>query len=172
MTQIIWIGSTDDTPFAPVWAAVSERGLVACSMKSSEEAMRAKVARFVKAEIVVDPGRVSPILQQVAQYLRGERRDFALTIDWDVLRPFQQEAMRRVYAIPYGQRTTYGEIATAMGNPNAARAVGRANATNPMAPIIPCHRVVGSDGKLHGYGGPGGLETKANLLRMEGNWLI
>lgn len=172
MTQTIWIGSLADTPFAPVWGAVSERGLVATMLQGSEEAMRAEVARLVKGEIVVDPGRVAPILQQVAEFLRRQRRDFDLTIDWAVLRPFQQEALRHVYAIPYGEQCTYGDIAKAMGKPGASRAVGRANATNPMAPIIPCHRVVGSDGKLRGYGGPGGLETKAMLLRMEGSWLI
>jgi methylated-DNA-[protein]-cysteine S-methyltransferase len=80
--------------------------------------------------------------------------------------------LRAVHAIPYGRLSTYGEIAAQIGNPKSVRAVGRANATNPIPIVIPCHRVIGSDGKLHGYGAPGGLETKAWLLRMEGSWLL
>ena len=71
-------------------------------------------------------------------------------------------------AIPYGETRTYGEIAAQIGTPNAPRAVGRANAANPMPLVIPCHRVIGTDGKLHGYGGAGGLKTKQWLLSMEG----
>ncbi len=67
---------------------------------------------------------------------------------------------------------TYADVAQQIGQPKAVRAVGRANATNPMPIIIPCHRVLGSDGRLHGYGGPGGLDTKAWLLRLEGAWLL
>jgi O-6-methylguanine DNA methyltransferase len=73
-----------------------------------------------------------------------------------------------VYAIPYGEVLTYADIAAQIGHPHASRAVGRANATNPMPLVIPCHRVIGRDGKLHGYGGRGGLQTKEWLLRMEG----
>ncbi len=86
--------------------------------------------------------------------------------------PFQIEALQKVYEIEYGRTLTYGDVAKQLDKPGASRAVGRANATNPMPIIVPCHRVLGSDGKLHGYGGPGGLETKAWLLRLEGSWLI
>jgi O-6-methylguanine DNA methyltransferase len=75
-------------------------------------------------------------------------------------------------AIPYGQTRTYREIAAQIGTPNAPRAVGRANATNPMPLVIPCHRVIGTDGKLHGYGGAGGLKTKRWLLTMEGGGIL
>jgi methylated-DNA-[protein]-cysteine S-methyltransferase len=81
--------------------------------------------------------------------------------------PFQAKALQTVYAIPYGETRSYGDIAAAIGQPRAARAVGRANATNPMPLVIPCHRVIASDGSLHGYGGPGGLRTKAWLLDLE-----
>ncbi len=76
--------------------------------------------------------------------------------------------MQAVYAIPYGETRTYAEIAAQIGRPKAYRAVGRANATNPMPLVIPCHRVIGTDGKLHGYGGGNGLPTKEWLLKMEG----
>jgi O-6-methylguanine DNA methyltransferase len=81
--------------------------------------------------------------------------------------PFQRQARRAVAAIPYGQTRAYSQIAAHLGNANAARAVGRANATNPIPLVIPCHRVVGADGSLCGYGGAGGLRTKRWLLDLE-----
>jgi methylated-DNA-[protein]-cysteine S-methyltransferase len=100
--------------------------------------------------------------------VEGRRRYFDLTIDWSVIRSqFQRKALQAVLEIPYAQTRTYAQIAAQIGFPLAARAVGRANATNPMPLVIPCHRVVGSDGTLHGYGGVGGLHTKAWLLKME-----
>ena len=89
-------------------------------------------------------------------------------MDWSALgSDFQRSALRAVAAIPYGETRTYGEIAAQIGRPQAPRAVGRANATNPMPLVIPCHRVIGTDGKLHGYGGRGGLKTKQWLLDLE-----
>ena len=87
---------------------------------------------------------------------------------WSLFRPFQREALQVVFRIPYGETCTYHDIAIEIGRPNASRAVGRANATNPMPIVIPCHRVIGRDGKLHGYGGGEGLKTKEWLLQMEG----
>jgi len=77
-----------------------------------------------------------------------------------------------VVAVQNGRYVTYKEIAQRIGKPKAVRAVGRANATNPMPIIVPCHRILGSDGKLHGFSAPGGLETKAWLLKHEGSWLL
>ncbi len=88
------------------------------------------------------------------------------------MKPFQLAALKLVCSVPYGRTTSYGAIAERLGEPGAARAVGRANATNPIPIIIPCHRILGADGKLHGYGARGGVETKARLLRLEGSWLI
>ncbi len=102
------------------------------------------------------------------EYVDGDRREFRFKIDWSSMKSdFQRTVLRRVVKIPCGQTRTYGQIASEIGRPGASRAVGRANATNPMPLVIPCHRVVGADGGLHGYGGAGGLRTKAWLLRME-----
>ncbi|MBT7781327.1 MAG: methylated-DNA--[protein]-cysteine S-methyltransferase [Anaerolineae bacterium] len=103
---------------------------------------------------------------QLHEYLAGKRHSFTIAIDWSMMRPFQREALLATFAIPYGHTSTYGEIAAQIGHPSAARAVGRAEATNPMPLVIPCHRVLGADGKLRGYGG--GLEIKKWLLKLEG----
>lgn len=102
--------------------------------------------------------------KQLTEYFDGVRRDFDLP-----LRPkgtsFQQSVWRELRRIPYGKTATYGEIAAKIGNPRASRAVGMANNKNPIAILIPCHRVVGAQGKLVGYAG--GLDKKATLLALE-----
>ncbi len=102
--------------------------------------------------------------RQIAEYLAGERREFDLP-----LKPqgtdFQQRDWQALLTIPYGETRSYGQIAAQLGNAKACRAVGLANNRNPIAIIIPCHRVVGADGKLVGYGG--GLEIKEKLLKLE-----
>ena len=114
------------------------------------------------------PNKLMIVLNQIKEYLIIKRKEFDLIIDWSVLSSdFQRDAFKKVFAIPYGETRTYAQIAVQIGHPQAFRAMGRANATNPMPLVIPCHRVVGTDGKLHGYGGKGGLKTKAWLLKME-----
>jgi O-6-methylguanine DNA methyltransferase len=104
-------------------------------------------------------------LEELAEYFAGERRDFTVTLD-PVGAEFYQRVWVEVARVPYGETRSYGEIAAIVGAPQASRAVGTANATNPLAPFIPCHRIVGSDGRLTGYGP--GLPLKFRLLRMEG----
>ena len=134
---------------------------------SGSEAIVLTVRRLGFDYVVVDQERTGEALRQIAEYLQGQRQVFDLPVDWSVLTHFQEQALRATYAIPYGQTTTYGAIARGMGKPRAARAVGRAEATNPMPLVIPCHRVLGADGGLHGYGAGKGLETKKWLLRLE-----
>jgi O-6-methylguanine DNA methyltransferase len=122
----------------------------------------------LKGNVEENQKRVHPYAKELGEYLKGKRRDFTFKIDWWTLRPFQQKMLKAVYKIPYGETRTYAEIAAQIGHPHAYRAVGRANATNPMPIVLPCHRVIGRDGKLHGYGGGDGLPTKEWLLKMEG----
>lgn len=107
--------------------------------------------------------------RQLEEYFAGKRREFRLP-----LRPqgtaFQQKVWAALVQIPYGETRSYGEIAAMAGNRKACRAVGMANHRNPVSIVIPCHRVIGADGSLTGYGG--GLEIKKTLLRLEGIWLI
>lgn len=107
---------------------------------------------------------VKEAYRQLSEYLKGERKAFDLP-----LRPrgtdFQKQVWRALCDIPYGETRTYKQIAEAIGNPKAVRAVGMANNRNPITIIVPCHRVIGANGKLVGYGG--GLEMKEFLLRLE-----
>lgn len=164
----LYTGILQASSLGDLWIAISDRGLAAIEWSQDEEDFGIYLTKRFKRPSQPDFVKVAPALQQLDEYLRGERKAFHLPIDWSLLRPFQRQVLQIVFAIPYGCTRTYGEIAHEIGNPNAARAVGRANATNPMPLVIPCHRVIGSDGKLHGYGGGEGLPTKEWLLKMEG----
>ena len=106
------------------------------------------------------------LLTELNEYFFGIRKTFSVEIDWNNLSGFQREVLAYANEIPYGQVRTYGEIAKALGKPGASRAVGMALGSNPIPLVIPCHRVVGSDGALRGYSG--GLKNKAFLLELEG----
>jgi O-6-methylguanine DNA methyltransferase len=171
-SEATWIGELSDSMLGEVWTAVSAQGLIAVDLWGDRERLVATVKRLTGSDAIYAPERVAAVNEQIEQYLAGERRSFDFAVNWSVLTPFQHEVLRMVMAIPFGQTRSYGEIAQALGKPGAMRAVGRANATNPMPLVIPCHRVLGADGRLHGYSAPGGLETKAALLRLEGSWLL
>ncbi len=112
-----------------------------------------------------DPARTSAVRSELAEYFAGRRRDFDVEVAPHGSE-FQQEIWRLLLAIPYGETRTYSELAAASGRgPQAARAVGRAVATNPISIVIPCHRVVGADGSLTGFAG--GLRFKRGLLDLE-----
>ncbi len=169
---IVCIGSVRTQQLGEIWLAFSERGLVTLTYGVRRNEFEASVRKQTSAEIETEPGAASGLTKlamlQLLEYLDGKRRKFTMPIDWSGLgSDFQRTTLKAVTAIPYGETRTYGEIAAQIGRPQAQRAVGRANATNPMPLVIPCHRVIGSDGKLHGYGGRGGLKTKQWLLDLE-----
>jgi methylated-DNA-[protein]-cysteine S-methyltransferase len=146
------------TPLGTVVAAVDERGaLVALDLE--EDGPLARRAGVERA-----PARVAHVRQALEGYFAGTLREFDLE-----LAPGGTEFQERVWAelrrIPYGQTISYGELARRLGNPRAVRAVGRANGRNPIAIVVPCHRVIGSDGSLTGYAG--GIERKRFLLELE-----
>jgi len=164
----LYIGETGNTPIGKLWLAVSDQGLVAVECGKSRTEFEAYLSKRFKRSVEYAPKRVGEVAKQLEQYLSGKRRRFTLVIDWTVLRQFQQSVLQATYEIPYGETRTYKEIAEQIGRPRAARAVGRAEATNPMPLVLPCHRVIGRDGKLHGYGLGEGVKTKEWLLRLEG----
>ena len=117
---------------------------------------------------VIEAEKIAPLQQamdELRRYLAGEHIQFSCPLDLHGT-PFQVSVWQELYRIPYGETRTYTEIAHAIGHPSAVRAVGAANGANPVAIIVPCHRVIGSNGSLTGYGG--GLPTKAWLLHLEG----
>src|SRR5512139_50612 len=163
----IYIGELDETPIGDLRLAVSDLGLVAVEWADSQLQLDSYLQRL-KRPIQPDAKKIAPYAKELREYLSGKRSAFTIPIDWSPFRPFQREALQAIFRVPYGETCTYYDIAIEIGRPNAARAVGRANATNPMPLVIPCHRVIGRDGRLHGYGGGKGLETKEWLLKLEG----
>ena len=150
-----------DTPIGPLTAAVDEKGRLLSLEFSSRTRLEPTAGEAGE--------RARAGLQRVANelhaYFAGKRRKFTFP-----LAPRGTEFQRRVWdellRIPYGATVSYGELAARVGNPSAQRAVARANATNPIAVVVPCHRVIGADGTLTGYGG--GLDKKRRLLELEG----
>jgi methylated-DNA-[protein]-cysteine S-methyltransferase len=114
---------------------------------------------------VSDDARFDRVVTQLTEYFAGRRTDFDLDLRPDGGSPFERRVWAALLEIPYGETASYGEIAARIGHPGKARAVGRANGRNPIAIVCPCHRVIGSDGSLTGYGG--GLENKRALLDLE-----
>ena len=122
--------------------AASDFGLVAVEWADSQVDFDSYLQRL-KRPIQPDAKKIAPYVRELREYLNGKRTAFTIPIDWSLFRPFQREALQVVYRIPYGETCTYRDIAMEIGRPNASRAVGRANATNPMPLVIPCHRVIG-----------------------------
>jgi len=155
-----------DSPIGPMKVASSQRGLLFVCLPSAAgcglAGWMARHAKGAKAIEAFAPNR--PAIQQILEFLDGKRERFELHLD---LRgtPFQRAVYDEVARIGYGETRSYGDVARSIGRPRAVRAVGAANGANPIPLVIPCHRVVASDGRLHGYGG--GLELKARLLAME-----
>ena len=154
------------TGLGTIRTAATDKGLAVLSLPGeSERLFRARVRRYFKGYEVNEGGATNRETEkQVRQYLGGKLKHFTLKLDIQGTE-FQKKALKKVASIPYGKTSSYGEIARALGAPKAARAVGSANARNNLPLVIPCHRVVASNG-LGGYGG--GLAMKTQLLKMEG----
>ena len=123
-----------------------------------------KGARTPEADWIEDAGRFADVRAQLDGYFKGSRRTFDLALAPDGT-PFQRQVWNALRDIPYGETISYGELARRVGNPKAVRAVGAANGQNPLPIVVPCHRVVGADGRLVGFGG--GLDVKRALLELE-----
>lgn len=166
------------SPVGPFFLAASPSGLVALefdarepgqqSIRPNPRDLRREVTRQAEREKFAfedAPKLLRPYAEQLAEYFAGQRREFTFPLD---LRgtDFQLACWRALLAIPYGETRSYADIARAVGKPKAFRAVGMANNRNPVAIVVPCHRVIASDGSLCGYGG--GLDVKRKLLELEG----
>ncbi len=142
-----------DTPIGKLTLVTTGKGLSAVSFGAN-----------IPPNGILDEQANRVYIDQLSEYFAGKRKDFDLPLDLNGT-PFQLSVWRALLNIPYGETRTYGEIARSLGKPQAARAVGMANHDNPVAVVVPCHRVVGHDGSLTGYAG--GLHLKRALLALE-----
>ncbi len=150
-----------DSPVGPLTIAVSEAGLAWLAFgKQFPEKLGGQLAEWRRSEAATREVR-----KQLGEYFAGKRKEFDLTLDLCGT-DFQKNCWEALLGIPYGETRSYAEIARTVGRPNAYRAVGQSNHHNPVAIIVPCHRVLAAGKALGGYGG--GLSTKALLLRLEG----
>ncbi len=166
--KIVYYGYAPRTRVGSLFVAVNERGVVALDFGLSEREFVDRVSQRTKATLVRSDEAAAEALKQVLDYLDGQRSTFDLPLDMSRLSEFQRRVLGIALKIPRGKYLTYGDVAKAIGKPQAARAVGQALGHNPVPIVIPCHRVLGSDGSLHGYSGGGGIQTKKWLLQLEG----
>ena len=155
------------SPLGPLWVAISPKGVAA--IHYGAEPSPAELRRLVRVYgpgIVPDHKRSSGLARELDQYFNGTRREFDIEYDLSGLTPFQTRVLNATAKIPFGSVSTYGAIAKRAGNQKASRAAGGALNQNPIPIIVPCHRVVGSNGALVGYAG--GLDVKRRLLGIEG----
>ena len=148
------------SPVGKLTLVASDRGLAAI-LWENDNPRRVKLGK-------TNENNTHPLLleteRQLKEYFQGSRRSFSLELDL-VGTTFQKKVWKALLGIPFGETRRYGELAKQLGNPRATRAVGAANGRNPISIIVPCHRVIGSDGKLTGFAG--GLGTKRQLLGLE-----
>ena len=155
-----------DTPIGQLLVAVSDRGLASISYDLDAERQLERFARIAGPCVLRSPRTVDVARRELDEYFEGRRHAFDLSLDLRALPPFTVSVLRELARVPYGETTTYGELAQRVGHPRAARAVGTVMNRNRIPIVLPCHRVVGANGSLVGYAG--GLERKSALLRLEG----
>ena len=158
---------TVDTPVGRLLLAATERGLVRVAYASEDhDAVLQTLAERISPRILHTPARLDAAAVELEEYFAGQRRAFDVPLDWRLTGGFRSTVLHHLATdLGYGQTASYGTVARLAGNPKAIRAVGTACATNPLPVVVPCHRVVRSDGSLGGY--LGGLEAKRILLTLE-----
>ena len=155
-----------DTPIGQLFVAATDRGLCRISYDPETERVVEGLARTLGTRVLRAAKPVDPTRRQLEEYFEKRRTDFELDVDLRLAAGFSRRVLDELALVPYGETTTYGELARRAERPRAARAVGTVMNRNPIPIVLPCHRVVGSTGSLTGYGG--GLERKEALLRLEG----
>jgi len=158
--------TTIETAVGPLLLAATERGLirVAFEREGHDQVLQTLAAR-ISPRILRAPRRLAAAAREIDEYFAGLRTGFDLPLDYSLSSGFRQLVQRHLSEIAYGQTESYKEVAQIVGNPKAVRAVGTACATNPLPVVVPCHRVLRTDGTLGGY--VGGLDAKTTLLTLE-----
>lgn len=155
-----------ETPVGSLLLAATPRGLVRVAYPTANhDRVLADLAARISPRVLHAPARLDGVTRQLDEYFTGRRRRFDLPLDLQLARGFRLAVLAQLRAIAYGSTASYAAVAAAAGNPRAMRAVGTACATNPLAIVVPCHRVLRSDGSLGGYAG--GLPAKTALLALE-----
>jgi O-6-methylguanine DNA methyltransferase len=147
------------SPVGPLFLAASTKGLVRLEFEARVQNLNSSTTQLLESKPAL-----APYLHELNDYFSGERREFSLPLDLRGTR-FQLACWHALLEIPYGETHSYRDIAQAIGHPHAYRAVGMSNNRNPVAIVVPCHRVIASSGSLCGYGG--GLDIKRKLLDLE-----
>jgi methylated-DNA-[protein]-cysteine S-methyltransferase len=154
------------TPIGTLLLAATPDGLVRVVFEREDrDRVLADLAERISPRILEAPARLEAAADQLDEYFRGKRIDFDLPLDFRLSHGFRRDVLGHLLAIGYGRTESYAQVAAALGKPRAMRAVGTACATNPLPLVVPCHRVVRSDGSMGGYGG--GLDAKRTLLALE-----
>ena len=155
-----------ESPVGPLLVAATDRGLCRISFRPDPEEQLDRLARTFGPRVLRSAAAVDTVRRQLDEYFDGRRRAFDLDTDLRATAPFARRVLDELARVPYGETTTYGVLAERVGAPRAARAVGTVMNRNALPIVLPCHRVVGANGSLTGYGG--GLHVKEQLLRLEG----
>jgi methylated-DNA-[protein]-cysteine S-methyltransferase len=155
-----------ETPIGTLLVAASDEGLCRISFDPEPEREVESLARSLGTRVLRVSRPVDDARRQLDEYFEGKRRGFELRTDLRRVAAFNRAVLGELERVPYGSTATYGELAARVDHPRAARAVGTVMNRNPIPIVLPCHRVIGANGKLVGYGG--GLERKERLLRLEG----
>jgi methylated-DNA-[protein]-cysteine S-methyltransferase len=159
-----------DSPLGGLFVGVSDRGLCVISYEADPDQQLERLARGFGSRVLRSARAVDPARRQLDEYFEGNRRRFDLDVDLRLTRDFGRMVLHELGRVPFGEVTTYGDLAARAGKPGAARAVGTIMNRNPIPIVLPCHRVVGANGSLVGYAG--GLERKQKLLQLEGALLV
>jgi methylated-DNA-[protein]-cysteine S-methyltransferase len=155
-----------DSPVGPLFVATSKRGVCRISYDAEPERELERLVRDFGLRVLRSAKPIEAARRELDEYFEGRRRSFDLPLDVTFVAEFNRRVLRELARVPYGEVVTYGELAARAARPKAARAVGMVMNRNPLPIVLPCHRVVGSNGKLTGYAG--GLDRKETLLRLEG----
>jgi len=158
----------EDSPVGPLLLAATGRGLVELGFDGDKELdyYLTRLSTNLSPRVLESGKRLDPVRRELDEYFEGKRRDFDIPLDWSLTKGFTQRILRATAKVPYGEVSSYRQMATKAGNARAVRAAGNALGSNPIPIVVPCHRILRTGGSLGGYGG--GPERKEFLLKLEG----
>jgi methylated-DNA-[protein]-cysteine S-methyltransferase len=157
---------TVDSPIGPLLLAATPAGVVRVAFDiEGHDAVLGALADGVSPRVLLAPARLDRLARELDEYFAGRRHELDVPVDLSLAHGFRREVLHQLTLIPFGARASYADVARAAGSPRAVRAVGTACATNPVPLVVPCHRVVRSDGTMGNY--RGGVEAKRALLALE-----